>query len=284
MSNNKIDSLEQYRLPWLIFKIGDSNYAINSKSIAFISNLPEIITSVPNTPEYVKGIVNSRDKVIALIELRSLFSMKSIDEEFKEFRDMIDARKNDHTNWVIELKRCLNDIKQFKLAEDPHKCKLGIWYDNFETDNQLVRFHLNKLDEPHKKLHSLVHEARQCEKMCEQCQRDECLQVTLVNNLDKFESHILGLLDGTKEVFKEYYKQTIVEINNVDVNLGVVVDKVLGIETLECTYMNELDMSKSKFLLGTAINKENELVLLLDEKIFEDIASEIEPSLTELAD
>jgi purine-binding chemotaxis protein CheW len=37
------------------------------------------ITGVPRTPEFVKGVINSRGKVIPIIDLRLRFGMEAID-------------------------------------------------------------------------------------------------------------------------------------------------------------------------------------------------------------
>jgi purine-binding chemotaxis protein CheW len=37
------------------------------------------ITSVPRTPEFVKGVINLRGKVIPVVDLRVKFGMASID-------------------------------------------------------------------------------------------------------------------------------------------------------------------------------------------------------------
>ena len=37
------------------------------------------ITGVPNTPHYVKGVVNIRGKVIAIVDLRSKFGMMEVE-------------------------------------------------------------------------------------------------------------------------------------------------------------------------------------------------------------
>jgi purine-binding chemotaxis protein CheW len=37
------------------------------------------ITTVPNTPKFVKGVINLRGKVIPIIDLRSKFEMEEID-------------------------------------------------------------------------------------------------------------------------------------------------------------------------------------------------------------
>ena len=63
---------------YLTFTLADEDYGIGILKIKeIIGMLP--ITSVPQTPEYVKGVINLRGKVIPVMDLRLRFGMLSID-------------------------------------------------------------------------------------------------------------------------------------------------------------------------------------------------------------
>ena len=63
---------------YLTFTLADEEYGIGILKIKeIIGMLP--ITSVPQTPEFVKGVVNLRGKVIPVMDLRLRFGMSSID-------------------------------------------------------------------------------------------------------------------------------------------------------------------------------------------------------------
>jgi len=62
---------------YLTFSLGDEEYGISILKIKeIIGMLP--ITSVPQTPRFVKGVINLRGKVIPVIDLRLRFQMESI--------------------------------------------------------------------------------------------------------------------------------------------------------------------------------------------------------------
>ena len=62
---------------YLTFSIGDEEYGISILKIKeIIGMLP--ITMVPQTPEFVKGVINLRGKVIPVIDLRLRFCMEAI--------------------------------------------------------------------------------------------------------------------------------------------------------------------------------------------------------------
>jgi purine-binding chemotaxis protein CheW len=64
---------------YLTFALGSEEYGVGILKIREIIGIMEI-TAVPHTPNYVKGVINLRGRVIPIIELREKFGM-----EFKEY-------------------------------------------------------------------------------------------------------------------------------------------------------------------------------------------------------
>jgi len=63
---------------YLTFSLASEEYGISILKIKeIIGMLP--ITSVPQTPEYIKGVVNLRGKVIPVMDLRLRFGMPAMD-------------------------------------------------------------------------------------------------------------------------------------------------------------------------------------------------------------
>ena len=63
---------------YLTFTLAGEAYGIGILKIKEIIGMMPI-TSVPRTPEYVKGVINLRGKVIPVIDLRLRFEMEEID-------------------------------------------------------------------------------------------------------------------------------------------------------------------------------------------------------------
>lgn len=139
---------KEIKYPYILFKIAGSLYCINSKYISTIVQLPQYST-IPAAPANVTGMFKYRNEVIQMLDLRVTFGLKPISDECRDFEEMIDARKQDHINWVKELERFINEGGTFGLAKDPHQCALGKWYDEFKTDNVTITRHLSKIEEPH---------------------------------------------------------------------------------------------------------------------------------------
>jgi purine-binding chemotaxis protein CheW len=62
---------------YLTFSLEDEEYGVGILKIKEIIGMMPI-TSVPRTPEFVKGVINLRGKVIPVVDLRLKFSMESI--------------------------------------------------------------------------------------------------------------------------------------------------------------------------------------------------------------
>lgn len=79
--NDQIDSRAESDHQFLSFRLGDEEYGVEILRVREIIGIIDI-TSLPQTPEYVKGVINLRGKIIPVIELRRKFGLPSI--EFDE--------------------------------------------------------------------------------------------------------------------------------------------------------------------------------------------------------
>lgn len=71
------DSEDTQRGKFLTFSVGDESYGIEINHVTEIIGIQEI-TEVPGMPDYVKGIINLRGKIIPVIEVRLRFKKQSI--------------------------------------------------------------------------------------------------------------------------------------------------------------------------------------------------------------
>ncbi len=62
---------------YLSFCLGEEEYALEILAVREIIGLMDI-TPLPQTPRYVKGVINLRGKIIPVIELRTKFGLDSV--------------------------------------------------------------------------------------------------------------------------------------------------------------------------------------------------------------
>jgi purine-binding chemotaxis protein CheW len=73
-----VKAMEEREGKYLTFTLADEEYGIGILKIKEIIGMMSV-TTVPQTPEFVKGVINLRGKVIPVIDLRLRFGMESMD-------------------------------------------------------------------------------------------------------------------------------------------------------------------------------------------------------------
>lgn len=74
-----VDGVAADELRLVSFTVAGQEYAIDIASVQEIVQVPEQITSVPNTPHHVLGLISLRRRLLPLVSLRSLFGLPSLD-------------------------------------------------------------------------------------------------------------------------------------------------------------------------------------------------------------
>ncbi len=231
MDNMKLEEENGIIYPYIVFKIFGKLYCVTSKYISTIMQLPNF-EKLPDADPCITGVYTCRGELVQMLDLRTLFRMPSLAQEYQEFSSMIDVRKQDHINWVNELKKSVAENYQFPLATDPHKCAFGRWYDSFYSENNEVNLYLKKLEFPHKALHEAAVKVGECNRDCGNCKREKCLEVALKEAEDLYMPQVLDLLDGVKEVFKSAIYHEMSLVLNGGRGIAIVVDEVLSVEQL----------------------------------------------------
>ena len=76
--NQAVNVISERDGKYLTFTLADEEYGIGILKIKEIIGLMQI-TTVPQTPEFIKGVINLRGKVIPVVDLRLRFGMDSMD-------------------------------------------------------------------------------------------------------------------------------------------------------------------------------------------------------------
>lgn len=253
------------RYPSIIFRAGGGLYCADSRYVSTILEQPKF-QILPDAPPYITGIFPYRDKSITMFDLRKALKQPSMDEEYEAFVGMLDARKQDHINWVNALVHSVETGEQFTLATDPHQCALGQWYDHFHSDSQEITMHLSKLDAPHKQLHESALRIQACMNAgSNEGERETCEQSILEEIRNQYVPQVLASLDDAKEIFRTRVYHAMVLVLSGDTSLGVVVDEVLAVEELneEPTGAAQAIWSNSPYI-GNVVRSENFPELILE--------------------
>jgi purine-binding chemotaxis protein CheW len=93
-TNNAAEQVLQF----VTFTLGNEEYAVDILSVQEINRITEI-TKVPNSPDYVEGVINLRGKVIPVINLRKKFGRE--EKETDDTSRIIIMEIQDITNGLI---------------------------------------------------------------------------------------------------------------------------------------------------------------------------------------
>jgi len=106
---------------YLTFKLADEEYGLEILKVQEIIQM-QAVTKVPRTPDYVRGVINLRGKVIPVIELRKKFDFQSVEDTEKTC--IIVVQIHSVTSTIVmgiiidEVKEVL-DIKAENIEETP---------------------------------------------------------------------------------------------------------------------------------------------------------------------
>ena len=115
MANQEKSQKEQQELLQLVsFKIGDEEFGVDILSVQEINRMSQI-TKVPNTPEFIEGVINLRGRIIPVIDLRVKLGMTRKDHG-KNTRIVVVEIKGQTIGFIVdevsEVLRISKDITE----------------------------------------------------------------------------------------------------------------------------------------------------------------------------
>ena len=140
---------QNFDLPWVIFSVGKQLYAISSRLVTGIMQIPPV-TRVAEAPELFLGVCNVRGDVIPIVNMRKLLGMSSADKEAEEHVKLLSEKRDDLDRWLKELCRCVEKGLRFNLSPDPAK------YRNFGAYGvgSSISEDMKRIDPAYSELHS----------------------------------------------------------------------------------------------------------------------------------
>jgi purine-binding chemotaxis protein CheW len=183
------------------------------------------LSKLPESPAYLRGVINLRGTVIPVVDLRKRLGMPGSVEETEALIQLLRDKEQDHINWLNELRKSVEENREFKLSTDPHKCAFGKWYDAYRTTNNLLAMQLRKFDEPHKQIHSIAVVVKNLEN---QGKRDEAFAV-IDQAWDNELTTLRGLFEDSIVILKEFIREIIIIGEHDGTRIGYVVDSVTDV-------------------------------------------------------
>jgi len=229
--------LKQYppEMAWAVVQAKNQSFAVATQDLREMVIMPEV-AEVPNTGEYIRGVINLRGRVLPLIDLRKRIGLICVAEENNAFCAMLEQREQDHRNWLHKLEESVTEGHEFTLATDPHKCAFGKWYDAFRSDNPAIAMHLKKFDQPHKEIHSIAVEVQGLLAQGQKDRARELIEATRSGSL----ARLLQLFADLRAMVREGNREIALVMEAAGRNFAVSVDLALSVEKLAAGSIEEL--------------------------------------------
>lgn len=123
MSKINIDDNKHY----INYRLGNENFAISVDRVMEIIQY-RTLTKVPNSSDFIKGVINFRGEIVPVIDMHRRFSMER-PEDAEGMIVVIDSNTGKSSNHMGLLVDEVEDIIEFKY-KDLHKTPdMGINYD-----------------------------------------------------------------------------------------------------------------------------------------------------------
>ena len=217
---------------FLISVIGGESFAVPVNFVREIVTMPKV-SPVPESETYMRGVVNLRDSVIPVIDMRLRLGMISCIDETEAYIQMMDDRESDHRNWLQELEQSVKEQRPFKLATDPHQCAFGKWYYAYDANssvNQCISLNMimPKFEGPHDSIHEI---AKKVADMQNSNNFDGAM--ALIEKTRKTElARMIDLFDEARAIIRERRRELAVVIEIKGTKVAMAVDAVESIEHL----------------------------------------------------
>ena len=93
------DAAARQEVQFLIFRLGDDEFGLPIDTVDEVSQVPDRITRVPKTPEFLEGVVNLRGEVLPVVDQRRRFDMPRLEDS--ERRRLVVVRTERHRAGLI---------------------------------------------------------------------------------------------------------------------------------------------------------------------------------------
>ncbi len=84
---------------FLVFRLGDDEYALPIENVDEVAAVPETIARVPKTPNFLEGVISLRGEVVPVVDQRRRFEMPK--SETREGRRLVVVRTERHRAGLI---------------------------------------------------------------------------------------------------------------------------------------------------------------------------------------
>jgi purine-binding chemotaxis protein CheW len=108
MVANRPETVESRAGKYLTFRLGEEEFGLEILKVQEIIQL-QSITRVPRTPDYVRGVINLRGKVIPVVDLRLKFGLLRAQDTERTCIVVVQIR---HADGVVVMGTIIDEVRE----------------------------------------------------------------------------------------------------------------------------------------------------------------------------
>lgn len=248
-------------IPWVLLRVREQLFGVPATGVREMVELPDV-TPVPNTPDYVLGLITLRGRVTPTIDLRQRMGLITADAEMEAILSRLEQAERAHQDWFRRLLETSQSTGGFRFEPPEEIVSFQSWMRSFHSGNSVVQGQIQKAREPHDDLLDALKGASENAKGSGAVQK---LQQIESRQFTSFAS----TLTMTRERIRDAHRQIAVVLIHGDREVGITVDEVASIERLKEGSLE--DLPKRPQGLATRLTakvgkrvKDDGIVLILD--------------------
>ncbi len=107
------------------FNLGSEDFGVDISKVQEINRMVEI-TNIPQSPEFVEGVINLRGKIIPVVDLRKRFGFEIMTERTKENRIIVIETPNATVGFIVDAVTEVLRIKSGSIEPTPEMVTSGV--------------------------------------------------------------------------------------------------------------------------------------------------------------
>lgn len=221
----------------ILIRLEDRLFALPADLTEAMLQLPEVVP-VPGQNPNMRGLMRFRERVIPLIDMRRCANLVTTDQMDHELKETLEARLQDHRNWVVELEASFVEQRAFKGTTDPNLCKFGQWLNSQETRELTIRTQLQRIRSAHETLHGA---AKLVMKAIEEGRLEDARR-EVSHTRDISLVRISELFAELQQLYQRTRREIALVLRVEGKHLALAVDAVVAVERLRPDTLQDLDL------------------------------------------
>lgn len=244
--------------PYVIFKIQDNIFALNSKYVLSIEETPPSTTEVSRTSYEVRGVTYYKEQAINLIDLRKVLGYMS-QQDYIDGKIDLSSRIQEHLRIVDQLDNAIQIGSDITVTSDPHACTFGKWVDNYDTTLVSVKNQLERINITHERLHKSVAEIKS---LLEMKRKDEALALfETVKN--EYSPRIVDGLNALNAALHSEIRELSLIIQVGTKKVGLIVDSTESVEFVDEIQNLPHTVIGSEYVRRFGLRKKDGVIVLI---------------------